>query len=95
MQRFDHDTVLFEKALDQQDRLDRDENVFAEEHRDIVDRRRVRANLLAHRVGQFAVAVRGGAYRGGRVYGGRVWRGGRWVYTGGCTYSLWVSGLCY
>ena len=39
-----------------------------------------------------AVAVRG-AYRGARVHGGRVWRGGRWVYTGGCSYSLWVVGF--
>jgi hypothetical protein len=42
-----------------------------------------------------AVAVRGGAYRGARVHGGRVWRGGRWVYTGGCSYEYWISGLCY
>jgi hypothetical protein len=45
------------------------------------------------------VAVRGGrvAVRGGgvRVRGGRIRRGGVWVYTGGCTYDLYVQGLCY
>ena len=34
-----HDAVLIEKALDQQDRADGDEDVLAEEERDVVRRR--------------------------------------------------------
>jgi hypothetical protein len=39
----------------------------------------------------------GGGFRGGggRVRGGRYFRGGRWIYFGGCSYDLWVAGLCY
>jgi hypothetical protein len=54
----------------------------------------VRGGGVAVRGGGVAVRRGGVAVRGGRVYGGRVWRGGRWIYTGGCTYDLYVQGLC-
>ncbi len=47
LQRLEDDAVLFEEALDEQDRGDGDEDVFAEEQRDVVDRGRVGADGLA------------------------------------------------
>jgi hypothetical protein len=37
---------------------------------------------------------RGGGFRGGGRGGGRYFRGGRWWYYGGCSFDLYVAGLC-
>ena len=45
--------------------------------------------------GRSAHVVDRGVHVGNRVRGGRFFRGGRWVYYGGCSYEIWILGLCY
>src|SRR5665811_281974 len=57
LRRLNMDSVLIEKPSDQQNRSDRDEDVFTEEESDVVDGGGVRPDLVSHRLRQFAVLI--------------------------------------
>src|SRR5438045_1999936 len=58
----DVDAVLIEESLDQKNRADRDEDVFAEEKRDVVDSRRVGADETPRPDRQLTVTGFGSAF---------------------------------
>lgn len=63
---FDVDAVLIEEPLYQENRPYSDEDVLAEEERDVVDSGRVRANSMAHLFGELAITILGGTLGHGR-----------------------------
>src|ERR1700682_2804623 len=63
LRRLDVDSVLVEKSLDQENRPNRDENVFTKEEGDVVDCRRVRSNLVSYGLRKLSVLILGGALR--------------------------------
>ena len=57
--RLDVNAVLIEESANEQDRADRDEDVFAEEESDVVHRGGVRADAIARRVATARRAILG------------------------------------
>ena len=60
--RLDVDPARVEKAADQQNRADRDEDVFAEEESDVVCRGSVRAHVISHAIADLSESVFGGGF---------------------------------
>src|ERR1700737_1963911 len=59
--RLDVNSILVEESLDQENRPYRDEDVFTKKEGDVVDRRRVRADFVTHRLRELSVLILGGA----------------------------------
>lgn len=59
----DMDAVLIEKAPDEEDRADRDEDVLAEEERDVIHGRGVGSDSVSYPLRQLSVTILGGGLR--------------------------------